>query len=428
MAYENFTSIKKSLVLWLAFLLTTHLAQAQSLVKGTAKDEDQLPLIGVSVQVKGTFTGTVTDNDGQFIIEAGINDVLIFTYVGYERLEVAVNNQTEFNITLKVESEQLQEVIVTALGVKKEVKRMGYAAQEVKGSELVKAREPNPVSNLVGKVSGLSVGISPEMLGSPRLNLRGSNISLYVVDGIPINSDTWNINPDDIESITVLKGPAASALYGYRGQNGAIVINTKKGSTDKRGFSIEINSSTMVESGFVAIPKVQDEYGPGDHGRYAFVDGRGGGTNDGDYDVWGPKFEGQLIPQYDSPLDPVTGARTATPWVARGKDNLKRFLQPGLLTTQNVAVSSTTDKADIRFSTSYTHQKGLVPNTKLNAFNFNTSLGYNFSPRLRFETNINYNRQTTPNFPDVQYGPNSMVYNIVIWGGADWDVDDMRNY
>lgn len=428
MANEKITSIKKSLVMWLALLLTTHLAQAQSLVKGTVKDEDQLPLIGVSVQVKGTFTGTVTDNDGQFTVEAGKNDVLIFTYVGYERLEVAVNNQTEFNIILKVESEQLQEVIVTALGVKKEVKRMGYAAQEVKGSELVKAREPNPVSNLVGKVSGLSVGISPEMLGSPRLNLRGSNISLYVVDGIPINSDTWNINPDDIESITVLKGPAASALYGYRGQNGAIVITTKKGSTDKRGFSIEINSSTMVESGFVAIPKVQDEYGPGDHGRYSFVDGRGGGTNDGDYDVWGPKFEGQLIPQYDSPIDPVTGARTATPWVARGKDNLKRFLQPGLLTTQNVAVSSTTDKADIRFSTSYTHQKGLVPNTKLNAFNFNTSLGYNFSPRLRFETNINYNRQTTPNFPDVQYGPNSMVYNIVIWGGADWDVDDMRNY
>lgn len=148
---------------------------------------------------------------------------------------------------------------------------------------------------------------------------------LYVVDGVPIQSDTWNISPDDIESITVLKGPNASALYGSRGQFGAIQITTKRGTKDKRGFSVDFNSSTMVENGFMTIPKVQHEYGPGDHGRYAFKDGRGGGLNDGDYDIWGPKFEGQLIPQYDSPVDPVTGVRLGTPYVARGTNNLQRF-------------------------------------------------------------------------------------------------------
>ncbi len=245
---------------------------------------------------------------------------------------------------------------------------------------------------------------------------------------VPINSDTWNINPDDIESYTVLKGATAAALYGSRGINGAIMITTKRGTKDKRGFSIEFNSSTMLEKGFNAIPKVQDEYGPGDHGKYAFVDGKGGGTNDGDYDVWGPKFEGQLIPQYDSPVDPVTGARSATPWIARGKNNLKRFLEPGLLATNNLSVSSRTDKYDLRFSMTHTHQKAMVPNMKLDMGNFNIAAGYNFSDKVRLESYINYNRQSSPNFPDVNYGPNSLIYNIIIWGGADWNIDDMRNY
>jgi hypothetical protein len=137
---------------------------------------------------------------------------------------------------------------------------------------------------------------------------------------------------------------------------------------------------------FYAIPKVQDLYGPGDHGRYAFGDGKGGGLNDGDYDGgWGPKFEGQLIPQYDSPVDPVTGVRSGTPWVARGKDNLSRFLQPGLLSTNNISVSATGEKYNVRFSTSHIHQKGIVPNTKLNITNFNIVADYNFSKKLTFQ-------------------------------------------
>jgi len=389
-------------------------------------DNNQQPLSGATVALKGAKLKTVTDLYGNFKINANENDKLVISYVGYTDVEIEATQAN--SIVLTPDSKNMSEVVVTALGIKKQTKRLGYAVQEVKGSELVKAREPNPVNGLVGKVSGLTVGISPELLGRPQLLLRGTSITLFIVDGIPINSDTWNINSDDVESITVLKGPTASALYGYRGQNGAIVITTKRGSKDKRGYSVEVNNSTMFENGFIAFPKVQDEYGPGDHGKYSFVDGRGGGLNDGDYDIWGPKFEGQNISQYDSPIDPVTGQRIPTTWTNRGKDNLERFIQTGLLTTTNIAVSAKGEKYDLRFSTSHSYQKGIVPNTDLNIINFNTTLGYNFTNKLRFETNINYNRQFTENFPDVNYGPNSMIYNITIWGGADWNIDDMKNY
>lgn len=404
------------------------LSLAQKPISGKViSTKDQTPVAGVSVVVKGSSTGTATTVDGTFVIDAKTGDVLVFSGVGLLSKEVAVNGSM-MEVALEQDARALNEVVVTALGIKKEKKKLGYAVQEVRGDDLVKAREPNPINSLVGKVAGLTVGASAEMLGTPQLVLRGRSIGLFVVDGVPINSDTWNISPDDIETYTVLKGATASALYGSRGLNGAIMITTKRGSRDKRGFSIEFNSSTMFEKGFNAIPKVQDEYGPGDHGKYAFVDGKGGGTNDGDYDVWGPKFEGQLIPQYDSPVDPVTGVRKGTPWVARGKNNLNRFLQTGLLSTNNISVSSRSDKYDLRFSISNSYQKAIVPNMKINITNFNISAGYNFSDKVRLEGYLNYNRQYTPNFPDVNYGPNSMIYNITIWAGADWDVDQMRNY
>ena len=154
----------------------------------------------------------------------------------------------------------------------------------------------------------------------------------------------------------------------------------------------------------------------------------GGGTNDSDFDVWGPKLDGRLIPQYDGPIDQATGERIPTPWVARGNDNLDNFLQSGILSTNNVAVAASNDKGDIRFSASHTYQRGTVPNTKLNITNFNLSGSLNLTEKLRVETNINYNKQYTPNTPNVNYGPNSMIYNILIWNGSDWDIRDLKNY
>ncbi len=403
---------------------------AQNSVSGTVKASGGEAIPGASILLKGTQNGTTTNADGQFRISVpGSSAVLVVSSIGYNTREVSVGNKTVIDIVLEEDSKALQEVVVTALGIKKDARRIGVSIQSVDGASTVKAREPNAINALAGKVAGLTIGSQPELLRKPNIALRGNSEILYVVDGVPINSDTWNISPDDIETYSVLKGASASALYGFRGKNGAILITTKRGTKDKRGFSVDVNSSTMMDKGFYAIPKVQDEYGPGDHGRYWFVDGKGGGLNDGDYDGgWGPKFEGQLISQYDSPIDPATGERVPTPWVARGKDNLTRFLETGVLSTNNVSVSASGEKYNLRFSASHIFQKGIVPNTKINITNFNITSDYQFSSRLKFESGLQYNRQYTPNIPDINYGPNSIIYNMVLWAGADWDVADMRNY
>ena len=415
-------------------------AQAQTTVSGRiTAGEDSSPLPGVNILVKGTTSGTITDASGRFQIDVpSLNETLVCSFVGYLSQEVPLAGRTSVDVVLASDAKQLSEVVVTALGIEKDKSKVGYATQEVKGADLVKAREPNPINSLVGKVAGLNIGASAELLGAPNISLRG-RVPLFVVDGVPIRSDTWNISPDDIESYTVLKGPSASALYGTQGVDGAIIITTKRGSKDKRGFSVDFNSSTMVENSFLTIPKVQNEYGPGDHGRYAYQDGKTG-YYDADYDIWGPQFNGQLIPQYDGEVSQTETYTTTfpngtwvgnvkpTPWTARGKDNLQRFMQAGLISTNNIAVSASGDKYDLRFSYSHSYQKGLVPNTQLNSDNFNISTGFDFSDKLRFESNVNYNHQYTPNIPDVQYGPNSMIYNIDIWGGSDWDIADMKDY
>ncbi len=417
--------LKCTLSVFLISLLTVGALFAQRRITGSVTDsETGETLPGVTIKVKNSNNGTVTDNKGVFVVEAKVDEVIVASFVGYETAEVTVTNSNVINITL-ASANYLSEAVVTALGFKKDKARLGYATQEVKSADILKAREPNPINSLVGKVAGLTVGASPELLGAPNLSLRGSS-PIFVVDGVPINSDTWNISPDDIETFTVLKGPAAAALYGFRSQDGVIMITTKKGVAGIT--TVEVNSSQMMEQGFNAIPYVQYEYGPGDHGRYSFTDGRGGGLNDGDYDIWGPRFEGQNLPQYDSPIDPATGQRTATPWTARGADNLERFLRPGIQSNNNISVTTGTDKAQFRYSNSYNYTGGMVPNTQLNVANFNLWSGLNFSDRLRLEANLNYNRQFTDNIPDVQYGPNSLIYNIIIWGGADWDIDQMKNY
>jgi TonB-linked SusC/RagA family outer membrane protein len=429
---KGFTSFFTSMfVSCFLVILSSNLSFAQNntLNGKIINHEDNLPLPGVSIQIKGTNRGSTTNSNGEFVLSNVAKGAkLVISSIGMISQEIAIENQSDIAITMLSDSKQLNEVVFTALGISKERRQITNSVQQVRGEELVKAREPNAINSLVGKVAGLTVGPSSELLGRPNLVLRGQTDMLYVVDGVPINSDTYNISADDIDQYSVLKGATAAALYGFRGKNGAILISTKKGSKDKRGFSVEFNSSTMAEKGFNALPKTQDEYGPGDHGVYEFVDGRGGGKNDGDYDIWGPKFNGQLLPQYDSPIDPTTGKRTATPWVARGKDNLSRFIQTGVVSTNNLAVASSGENYDVRFSVSNNYTRGIVPNTYLNVNNFNITSGINLSKKIRFESNINYSRQSTPNFPDLQYGPNSPIYTMTIWGGADWNVDDMKNY
>ncbi|ATP57114.1 SusC/RagA family TonB-linked outer membrane protein [Pedobacter ginsengisoli] len=422
-------SLKKtSLFTVVMWLLTFGIAYAQSTITGSVVDETNQPLAGASIKIKGNKSGTTTNTEGKFSISAPANAILIISFIGYTPKELNIGSQTVLNIKLDPDQSALDEVVVTALGVKKERKALGYSVQEVKGADLVKAREPNAISSLTGKVAGLTISPSPNLFGDPGIQLRGRSGVLIVVDNVIVKSDSWNLSPDDIESYTVLKGPNAAALYGALGISGAIVITTKKGSKNSRGFAVDFNSSTQLQTGYNAIPKFQTEYGAGDGFKYAFKDGMGSGINDNDYFIWGPRFEGQPITQYNSPKDPVTGELQPLPWLARGKNNLEDFLNNGLLSTNNLAISANNDKGDIRLSMSQTYQKGTVPNSQIASTNFNVNGGLNVGTKLRFETNINYNKQYTKNYPTLGYGPQSLIYLITVWGGTDYDIKDLRNY
>jgi TonB-linked SusC/RagA family outer membrane protein len=420
---KDFYPNLKRLVILLLCSLFPFTVFAQTKITGVVSDNKNQPLPGVSIMLNGTSKGTTTDGSGRFTISASAGQVLTFRFIGYVTKEVTVGGNDHIMVSLNDDSKALQEVVVTALGVKKDAKRIGYATQTVNGADLTLARDPNPITGLIGKVAGLSVGPSAELLGAPTVAIRGNTVSLYVVDGFPINTDTYNISPDDIETYTVLKGPAAAALYGNRASYGAILITTKKGNKNRKGLSVDINSSTVINKGFLAFPRVQHSYGPGENTFYQFVDGKGGapGGVDSDYDIWGPYFAGQSIPQYDSPV--INGVRQGTPWVARGANNLQNFLQTGYQTNNNIALSAVGDDYNIRFSASQQHQQSYIPKEYLDIANANLYAAFTPSPRWKFEGNMDFNRQTTDNFPDVDYGPNSLIYNLAIWTGADWSVN-----
>ena len=448
-------------MLLLLFLLTAvNICFAQKIITGQVLSKsDQTPVPGATILIKGSKSGTATGVDGRFAIKAKDGETLVISGVGVTSQEVIIGSESNLLINVDADTKNLNEVVVTATGIKKEAKRIGYALQTIDASTLTQAREADPINSLKGNAAGLTININQEIGHSPDVIIRGENAAedrpMFVVDGVPISSDTYNINPDDIETFTVLKGPNAAALYGFQGKNGAIIINTKKGTKDKRGFVINFNSSTQFNKGFIALPKYNDEYGPGDNGKYAYGGGGsspasyfgsgavGVGINDYDYDVWGPQFRGQLLPQYDGAYDPsksytttfadgstYTGHVAPTPWLARGKDNLKKFIQTGLLSSNSISISSSTDKTDVRLSIGNTYQKGIVPNTQLNNGNFTGSIVQRFNPKLSMTAYFNYSRQSSPNVPDVNYGPNSIIYNIIIWGGADWGINDpnIRNY
>jgi len=396
-------------------------------LRGRVAGPDGAPIQGVTVVIKGTTTATFTDPDGQFYFKANFPDrILVLSSVGYETQEFPVEGHLNLNIRMVAGRGQLNEVVVTALGIKKEDRKVGYSIQTVKGSDLTKAREPDAFTGLEGKVAGITVAANPEFFGRPQIVARGVKDMLIVVDGVPINSDTWNVNADDIESMSILKGPNAAALYGFRGQNGAIVISTKKGSRDSKGWSVSFNSSTMIDKGFLVLPKDQTEYGRGTHLQYSFGDGLDDHTQR--LPSWGPRMEGQLVKQYNSPYDLATGTRTATPYLSIGANNYRNFLQSGLLSTNNISLGTSGSNYDIRMSYSHIYQRGTAPNTRLNMDNLNIIADYALNAKLKFSANINLNVQYTPNIPDADYGPNSYVYMFNVYGNTAFDVRNLKNY
>lgn len=466
----------KTLLLVLSVFFFSFTSNAQSTVSGVVTDgESGEALIGVSVVVKGTANGTTTDLDGKYTLELKSGDnVLLFSFVGYETTEVQVNGATTLNVPLAVSSIGLNEITVTALGISREKKSLGYAVQEVSGGNLDKAKDANFINNLAGKVAGVTIVGNPSGIGaSSRITIRGerslninANQPLFVIDGVPISNgfsgnsgrsfqeaDYGNgagyVNPDDVESITVLKGAGATSLYGSRGANGVILITTKSGKNTK-GIGVSVNSSVMFENALV-LPDYQNVYGQGLGGQFEFRDGNGGGVADGVDENWGPKFEGQLIKQFDgrtangfrgadvgnvyTRIGPVNlaaqlaarGDITATPWIAQ-PDNVKDFFETGVLQSHNVAVSGSNDKGDFRISYTWLDQTGIVPNTDLERNTIAFSGSYKLSDKLTARTVINYLNSTSGNRPNLSYGTENIMYLFNCWFGRGIDINSLRDY
>ncbi|HYC83728.1 MAG TPA: SusC/RagA family TonB-linked outer membrane protein, partial [Chryseosolibacter sp.] len=422
-----------TLVLTGVLALQVFLLQAQSLtVTGTILD-DQVPLPGVSIYEKGTSTGTVSDAQGKFsLVVSDPQAILVCSFIGYKTVELQVGNRSELVIVMEADIQSLDEVVVTALGVQREVKSLGYAVQKVEGKDLTKAREPNVINALTGRVAGLEIRNSTDMFQDPGIRMRGAK-PLLVIDGVPsVDADLWKINADDIENFSILKGATASALYGSIGRNGAIMITTKRAS---QGPSVEINSSTMFQPSFIRIPDVQSTYGNGNNGRYAYVDGSGSGLEGGGW-IWGPRLDEPdpstpsgfwETTQFNSPVD-QDGNLIPLPFLSRGKDNVRNFFETGLISTNHFSVSGGNESGNFRVSASHVYQKGIVPNTALNNTSFGVSGGFKVAKSLRADASITYNRQYTDNFPEVGYGPSNYLYNLILWTGPDVDVRDLRNY
>lgn len=410
----------------LLFVSTGLFAQQDMTITGKVT-EDGMPLAGVTIIVQGTQRGAVTDFDGNYEIQATEGDVLAFSYIGYQTQSKSIKSLNIINVVMVPDQQQLDEVVVTALGIKKEVKSLGYAVTEFEGSNMVKAQESNPISTLTGKVAGLSIQTPTDFFQDPSITMRGGT-PLIVIDGVPNpNADFYEIRPDDIENISVLKGATASALYGSLGRSGALLITTKRG---KDKLSVEINSSSQYQSGFLRVPEIQTTYGTGDLGEYVYVDGF-------EYSgyVWGPRLDQSAntasgfleTPQYNSPIDPVTGQRTATPFISKGRDNMKNFFRTGLLQSNNISITGGNEEGNFRVSISNSHQEAQVPNMDLDIYNLSLSGGYKISDKLNVDASLSYGRQESDNFPNLGYGSQSYLYSIM-WLGANVDLREMRDY
>lgn len=427
--------ISTIITFFLSFLFNNITAQVKD-ISGRVSDING-PVIGANVLLKSTDIGAITDLDGNFSLK-GVTEgqIISIAYTGFITKEVVIGQENNYEILLEEDNKLLEEVVVTALGIKKEKAKLGYSTQEVDGKTMQKAVESNVAASLTGKIAGLTIYTKSNLFETPEITLRGAK-TLVVIDGVPTETDFWNINSNDIESVNVLKGTAAAALYGSQGINGAIMITTKKGKQGENGVEISFNSSNQFQAGFIKIPEVQQEYGMGWNGEYAFKDGQGGGLFDDYGYVYGPKLNQpdpttksgfREIPQWNSEADPVTGELIPLPFVNRSKSNLRDFLRSQLITTNNISISGKTDVGDYRLSLSHLYQKGQVPNTHLNSSTATAAGSVKISDKIKAQSIISYNRQFTPNYPSAGYGADNYFYNILLWMGPEVRITDMQKY
>jgi len=420
---QRYLILKLMLILGLAS--TAALAQ-QRIVSGTIKDSRGGSLPGVNVIVKGTSAGTVTDANGKYSLTLPENaGTLVFSFIGYASKEVEIGVQTSIDATMEEDVKQLSEVVVTALGIERSTKALQYSVSNVAGDNLTQARENNVGAQLAGRVAGVNV-TKPASgpAGSTRIVIRGNkslggqNQPLYVIDGVPMDNSTYgqagiwggqdqgdgltSISPDDIESITVLKGANASALYGARGGNGVINIVTKKGNS-RKGLGIDFNSNIVFEN-FIDQRKLQHQYGAGN-----YVDttndgiANGVATKPGNLtqafnwasDSWGPKLDGTPVLQFDG---------VARPYSYAG-DNWKRFYQTGQTATNSIAVTGGTDKQAFRLSLANLDNKGIIPNTGFNRTNVTLSVNGKYTEKLTVNAKVMYSHEAAKNRPVLSDSP-----------------------
>lgn len=398
----------------LAFFTVTggsaHAQTAARLLKGRVVDTSNDPIIGASVMVKNAKEGTVTNMEGKFSLNVAPSATLVVSYIGFVTQEVKADTQKgEMTITLKEDTKRLGEVVVTALGIKRDRKALGYSLGEVSGKELQKAKEPNVINSLAGKVAGLTVSqTATGPSGSTRVILRGSteltgnNQPLYVIDGVPMDntnfesSDQWggydlgdgisSINPDDIENISVLKGPAASALYGSRASHGVILITTKKADA-KKDFSVELNSTTTIEKQLTKWDDVQYEFGQGADGKISLTDDRFSSNRN-----WGPRIDPGLMMTY---FDGV-----ARPYVII-KDNIDGFFRTGVNTTNSLIVNKKAGKTGVRITYTDMRDKDLIPKTHMARNTLNLRTNTTITKFLDLDFKVTYTHEGVKNRPAV---------------------------
>lgn len=389
---------------------TAHAQTAARLLKGRVVDTGNDPIIGASVMVKNAKEGTVTNMEGKFSLNVAPSATLVVSYIGFVTQEVKADTQKgEMTITLKEDTKRLGEVVVTALGIKRDRKALGYSLGEVSGKELQKAKEPNVINSLAGKVAGLTVSqTATGPSGSTRVILRGSteltgnNQPLYVIDGVPMDntnfesSDQWggydlgdgisSINPDDIENISVLKGPAASALYGSRASHGVILITTKKADA-KKDFSVELNSTTTIEKQLTKWDDVQYEFGQGADGKISLTDDRFSSNRN-----WGPRIDPGLMMTY---FDGV-----ARPYVII-KDNIDGFFRTGVNTTNSLIVNKKAGKTGVRITYTDMRDKDLIPKTHMARNTLNLRTNTTITKFLDLDFKVTYTHEGVKNRPAV---------------------------